>query len=98
MDFGTILVSFLVPFGIHFRHFFGIDFWMPFWESFFDFSGKIDPKMITQTDYGLRLAAPPGCPQDASGTPLGRHLEFSSTLYAPRMPADPFARSVSTRS
>ena len=37
MDFRSILASFLEHFGINFRHFFGIDFWMPFWMAFLRF-------------------------------------------------------------
>ena len=46
MDLGTILASFLVPFGIHFRYFFGIDFWMFFLMPFFDFWAKMVAKRL----------------------------------------------------
>ena len=45
-QFGFILVSFLVPFGIHFRYFFGIDFWMAFLMPFFDFWAKMVAKWL----------------------------------------------------
>ena len=35
-----ILASFLNHFGINFRHFFGIDFWMPFWDAIFLIFGR----------------------------------------------------------